>query len=366
MPATSHLSPESFDALPGWRQDDHAAAYTAFRRSAFRALEKPYRTGSLGVTADSFAEAFSAARAMDLPSGEEARRFFEAQFRPFVIVPPDGTGLVTGFYEPQALASLQRTAEFRYPLYARPDDLVDVDDANRPAGMDPYFAFGRATADGIVEYFDRRAIEQGALAGRGLEIAWLADPVDLFFIHVQGAARLVMPDGTVRRVTYAAKTGHPFTGPGRVLVDMGEIPAAGVSMQAVRAWFKANPQRIDEILWRNRSFIFFRDAPVDDPALGPVAAAKVPLTAGRSVAVDRLIHTFATPFFIDAPTLSAFGTDGFRRLMIAQDTGSAIVGPARGDLFTGSGDAAGEIAGVINHPATFHVLIPAVIAGRFG
>ena len=365
MPAASFLSPERFDALPGWREDCHAAAFAAFRRSAFRALEKPYRTGSLGISAEAFADAFAVARALEAPTDDEARGFFERHFLPFEITPGGGKGLVTGFYEPQAAASPDRTADFRYPLYARPDDLVDIDETNRPAGLDPYFAFGRATPDGVAEYFDRRAIEQGALAGRGLEIAWLADPVDLFFIHVQGAARLVMPDGTVRRVTYAAKTGHRFTGPGRILVDSGEIPAAGISMQAVRAWFRANPSRIDEILWRNRSFIFFRDAPVDDPDLGPVAAAKVPLTPGRSVAVDRLLHTFATPFYIDAPTLGAFGSDGFRRLMIAQDTGSAIVGPARGDLFAGCGDAAGEIAGVINHPATFHVLVPAAIARSF-
>ena len=129
-------------------------------------------------------------------------------------------------------------------------------------------------------------------------------------------------------------------------------------MQSIRRWFRDNPGRINEILWQNRSFIFFREAPVEDPALGPVAAAKVPLTPGRSVAVDRLLHTFGTPFFIDAPLLDAFNGEPFRRLMIAQDTGSAITGAARGDLFTGCGDAAGEIAGVIRHPADFYVLVP--------
>ncbi len=130
-------------------------------------------------------------------------------------------------------------------------------------------------------------------------------------------------------------------------------------MQAIRAWFRANPHRVDEILHQNRSFIFFREAPVDEPTLGPIAAAKVPLTAGRSMAVDRLMHTFGTPFFIEAPTLTAFDGMPFRRLMIAQDTGSAITGPARGDLFAGSGDAAGDIAGVVRHAATFTVLVPA-------
>lgn len=365
MPTGADLEPESFSALPGWAGDDHAAAYAAFRRSAFRALEKPYRTGTLGIEATAFAPAFAAARAMSAPTAAEARTFFETHFRPFRIRPRTGAGFVTGFYEPVARASPVRTPEFTVPLYRRPDDLVDLDDAARPAGMDPYFAFGRKTDAGIVEYFDRGEIERGALAGHGLEFAWLADKVDVFFIHVQGAARLVMPDGAERRVTYAAKSGHPFTGAGWVLVEKGELALADVTMQTIRAWFRAHPDRVDEILWRNRSFIFFRDAPVNDPTLGPVAAAKVPLAAGRSMAVDRLIHTFATPFYVDAPTLTAFGGERFSRLMIAQDTGSAIVGPARGDLFAGSGDAAGKIAGVVRNAADFHILVPASIAGRF-
>ena len=148
-----------------------------------------------------------------------------------------------------------------------------------------------------------------------------------------------------------------------MLADLGEIPLEKVTMQSIRAWFAAHPGRVDEILWRNRSYIFFREAPVDDPALGPIAAAKVPLTPGRSVAVDRLLHTFGTPFYVDALTLTAFGGDGFRRLMIAQDTGSAIVGAARGDLFAGSGDAAGEIAGVVRNAADFYALVPRALLG---
>jgi len=365
--AGADLQPETFGSLPGWAGDDHTAAYAAFRRSAFRAREKPYRTGLLGIEAAAFGPAFEGARAVSDPSPAGARAFFETHFRPFRVRPHEaGAGFVTGFYEPVAHASPVRTARFTVPLYRRPDDLVDLDDVNRPAGMDAGFAFGRRVDGRIGEYPDRAAIERGALAGRGLELAWLADKVDVFFIHVQGAARLVMPDGAVRRVTYAAKTGHPFTGAGRVLVDRGELAAADVTMQSIRAWFRAHPDRVDEILWRNRSFIFFREAAVDDPALGPVAAAKVPLTPGRSVAVDRLIHTFGTPFYVVAPTLTAFGDDGgFARLMIAQDTGSAIVGPARGDLFAGSGDAAGEIAGVVRDAADFHILVPAGLAGRF-
>ena len=358
MPSAPLFRAVAFGDLAGWERDDHDAAFHAFRRSALHALKTPYRTGSLGVAAESFRDAFVEAAEGVAPGG--GRAFFERRFRPFLIEPE---GFVTGFYEPQVEASPVRTARFAVPLLAPPDDLVKVDDGNRPAGLDPSFAFGRAGEGGIVEYFDREAIEGGALVGRERPLAWLADKVDAFFIHVQGAARLVFPDGSLRRVTYAAKSGHAFTGPGRVLAGLGEIAPEKVTMQSIRAWLAANPGRVDEILHENRSYIFFREAEVADPALGPVAAAKVPLTAGRSLAVDRLLHTFATPFFIDAPTLDAFGAAPFCRLMIAQDTGSAIVGPARGDLFAGSGLAAGEIAGVVRHPARFFALLPHGLAG---
>ena len=346
----------SFEALPGWLEDDHLAAFEAFRRSAFHALTKPYRSGALGVDFAAFAESHAAARTVSPTNRAEARAFFERFFEPALIEAEQG--LVTGFYEPQVEASPVRTDIFQVPLLSRPADLVDIDDDNRPQGMDPYLAFARATPEGPVEYFGRESIERGALAGRGLEIAWLADKVDAFFVHVQGAARLAMTDGRLIRVTYAAKSGQRFTGPGGILTKIGEIPLEKVTMQSIRAWFKAHPHRVDEILWQNRSYIFFREAAVDDPELGPIAAAKVPLTPGRSMAVDRLLHTFGTPFYVDASSLTAFGGEKFRRLMIAQDTGSAITGPARGDLFAGSGDAAGEIAGVVRNAANFYVLLP--------
>ena len=349
---------KSFDDLPGWGGDDHLPAFEAFRRSAFHALVKPYRSGALGVDFGAFAAAYAEARGVSPANRSDARAFFQRHFVPMLVRAETGAGLVTGFYEPQVEASPVRTERFVVPLMSRPADLVDVDDANRPPGMDSYLAFARRAPSGLTEYFDRGAIERGALAGQGLEIAWLADKVDAFFIHVQGAARLKMTDGRLSRVTYAAKSGQRFTGPGKTLSELGEIPLEKVTMQSIRAWFKAHPDRIDEILWQNRSYIFFREAAVDDASLGPIAAAKVPLTPGRSVAVDRLLHTFGTPFYIDAPTLTAFEEKPFRRLMIAQDTGSAITGPARGDLFAGSGDAAGEIAGVVRNAADFYALVP--------
>jgi len=366
MSLSGIFRPLSFDELPGWQDDEGLPeALAAFCRSAHQSELRPYRTGSLGVRFEAFAEAYAEARGFSHPVDPvEARGFFERHFLPFRVEPDAGEqGLVTGYYEPEALASLVRTHVFSVPLYRRPDDLVEVDDQNRPEGFDPYLAFARRDDNGLVSYWDREAIERGALQGGGLELCWLADRVDAFFIHVQGAARLILTDGSHLRVTYAAKAGHRFTGIGRVLADLGEIPLEEVTMQAIRAWLARNPHRQDEILWKNRSFIFFRETPLGDPGLGPVAAAKVQLQPARSVAVDRLLHTFGTPFFVHAPELRHVDGGPFRRLMIAQDTGSAITGSARGDLFIGSGSQAGEIAGTIRHQAEFFALLPRNLAG---
>jgi len=358
--------PAGFEDCPGWVRDDHAAAFAAFRRSAIHAEHESYKSGSLGITFEALQPAFAAARRLDNPGNDAARAFFQAHFVPCHIRSDTETGFVTGFYEPEIAASRVADARFRVPFLRKPDDLEKITDENRPAGFDPSFAFARrtaqGTAQGLAEYDDRRAIEQGSLAGRGLEIAWVEDRIDAFFAHVQGAVRLKFADGGTMRLTYAAKSGHPFTAIGRILVETGEISAAEISMQSIRRWLRDHPGEADELMWRNRSYIFFREAPVRDPAAGPVAAAKVPLTAGRSMAVDRLLHTFGTPFYVHAPALSAFDGAPFARLMIAQDTGSAIIGPARGDLFAGSGDEAGEIAGGIRHAADFYALVPRALA----
>jgi membrane-bound lytic murein transglycosylase A len=354
----------SYVDLKDWEEDDHLSAFDAFQRSALHTADKRYKDGGLGVSFQDLKPAFAASLTANVTDGLGARQFFEHWFIPALVKPEPGKqGHVTGFYEPVVKASRKQTAAFPVPLYRRPDDLVEINDSTRPAAMDPYFRFARKTGTRLEEYPDRGDIERGALAGRGLEFVWLTDSIESFFIHVQGAARLQFANGTETRVTYSGKSGHPFTGPGRVLIDKGEIDPKTVSMQSIRNWLKANPERVDDILWHNRSFIFFEEGPVGDPELGPVAAAKVQLTAGRSMAVDRLMHVFGSPFFIDA--LKADGGDGkpFRRLMIAQDTGSAITGAARGDLFTGSGFDAGQIAGRINAAADFYLLVPRKLAG---
>ncbi|MDX0562597.1 transglycosylase [Sinorhizobium medicae] len=361
------LEPVSFSELPGWFADDPAPVIASLRRCHRHVTTvKPYKAGSLGLSVEDMLPAFEAAGG-DFANAAAARAFFEAWFVPFRIRPKGKrAGFVTAFYEPEIEVREEPDANFRFPLYRRPSDLVDINDANRPEGMDPYFAFGCLRDGRIEEYPDRCAIEEGFLAGRGLEIAYARSKVDVFFVHVQGAARLNYPDGSRRRITYAAKTGHRFTAIGKLLIERGEIDAATVSMASIREWLAAHPDRTDEVLRHNRSFIFFREAPVEKDDLGPVAAAKVPLEPGRSLAVDRLIHTFGVPFYIASETLTHLdGGNSFGRLMLALDTGSAIVGPARGDIFTGSGDAAGDLAGSVRNEADFFILVPLAAAARY-
>lgn len=367
-PSDFTLQPLSFAELPGWSEDDPTSLLAPMGACLRHVTDvKPYRTGSLGLSTADLLPLLEAASHAFPRSAQEARRFFEAHCTPFRIVRRDGhAGFVTAFYEPEVAVSERREGEWKHPFYRRPHDLADIDDGNRPPGLDASYAFALAGPDGFGAYADRQAIDRGHLTGRGLEIAWAKSKIDVFFAHVQGAARLRYADGSVRRITYAAKAGHPFSAIGRLLIDRGEIDTRDISMQAIRAWLAAHPEQMDEVMWHNRSYIFFREAEVDDLSAGPVAAAKVPLVAGRSLAVDRLIHTFGFPFFIRSENLTHLdGGKPFARLMLALDTGTAIVGPARGDIFTGSGDAAGELAGTVRNAADFCILVPNAAAARF-
>ncbi|MBB4570409.1 murein transglycosylase A [Rhizobium leucaenae] len=363
------LEPATFADLKGWKDDDPSSLFRAMKdcRAHIRDV-KPYRTGAAGLTANDLLTLLDEAKDYEPKDAAEARAFFEERCQPFFIRRGDGArGFVTAFYEPEIAVSATPDESYRYPFYRRPDDLIDLDDTNRPANLDPSYMFGRLK-DGIISaYPDRGEIDRGYLEGRGLEIAWAKSKVDVFFVHVQGAARLRYPDGRMGRITYAAKAGHPFSAVGRLLIERGLLDRATISMQTIRDWLYAHPQEVDEVLWHNRSYIFFREADVSDAALGPIAAAKVPLVAGRSLAVDRLIHTFGFPFFIQSESLTHLDSGkAFGRLMLALDTGSAIVGPARGDIFTGSGYDAGELAGTVRNDADFYILVPKAAAQRFG
>lgn len=360
-PAAADLEPLRFAELPGWASADHVAALRAFRRQAEVWGEGAPKTRGLGVDGPALAAIGRAARDLGEVDTAAARAFFETRFAPRRVVPADGAAFLTGYFEPELPGSRAPTERFRVPLLARPDDLVDVDPAARPATLDPGYAFARRAAEGLVPYFDRGEIEDGALAGRGLELVHLEDPVDAFFVHVQGSARIRLVDGGVMRVAYAAKAGHPYTSIAKILIARGVAAPQEMTADVLRAWLKADPARGAALMRENRSYVFFAEQADLDPALGAVAAARTQLTPCVSLAVDRTLHTFGAPIFVDAdlPLGPGGRVEPFRRLMIAQDTGSAIVGAARGDVFVGLGDEAGRLAGLIRHvPRAFVVLVP--------
>jgi membrane-bound lytic murein transglycosylase A len=248
-----------------------------------------------------------------------------AHYRP-ELVGEGHSGQLTGYYEPELPARLQRGGAFQHPLYAPPPDLP----SDRP-------------------WLTRRDIElTGVLAG--LELAWLDDPLQAFLLQVQGSGRLILPDGQMMRLGYAARNGHPYASLGRWLVAMGHIAEDAVDIPAIRAWAAANPALLQTALWQNPSFVFFKVIEGLDPALGPLGTAQLSLTAGHSIAVDPDIYPMGQLFWLDSPGLS--------RLVIAQDTGSAIKGPQRADLFCGTGAAAGDMAGQLNQTCRLFALVP--------
>jgi len=249
--------------------------------------------------------------------------------------------------------------EFYTPLYRRPRDLLV---AGRPAGkadIPNRATINRRNPQGeLVPYYDRAEIDNGALDGQKLEICWLKDPFDAFSIQIQGSARVRLEDGTMLRVNYDGHNGHPYAAIGRILMEQYGVPPEQMSMERIRQWMLANPEQAAKVRQANPSFVFFRITGLSDQGEA-VGAQGVPLSPGRSIAVDKL-HVYGTPFFIqaDLPIDSDKPVTKFRRLMIAQDTGSAINGPARADLYWGAGDPAGRIAGRIRQQGQFVMLLP--------
>lgn len=362
----------NFDDLPGWAEDNHLAAFQCFQRSAETFVgEAGPKTRALGVDGAALGTIMAEARKLygKSPDAAAARHFFETHFTPVLfadnVTQAGYPGLMTAYFEPVLEGSLTASDDFPFPLLRRPADLVEIKNIKASTQLPPDWPvdlrFARKTPDGLVPYYDRSEIEgtdfsDGALAGQGLELVWLASRIDSFFIHIQGSAAIRLQQGGTLRVSYDGKSGHDYTAIGKVLKDKGLLAPGNITMQTIRAWLVANPERQLEILHRNRSFIFFREEQDLQDGLGPRAAAGVQLTAGRSLAVDRIQHTFHTPIYV------SYRKDGeaLNRLMIAQDTGSAIVGPHRGDFFAGSGREAGEIAGSFAAPCRFTVLMPRV------
>lgn len=312
----------SFDDLTGWNDDDHGAAGALFHSTA--QIARPSPIGPV------HAEDWADLRAEVPPSN--ARRFFEAHFTPVQI--GKAPALFTAYYEPEIDGARARGGRYQHAIYARPADL-----------------------DPKIPYLTRKAITAGGLVNKGLEVFWLADPVEAFFLEIQGSGRIRLPDGTATRVGFAAKNGHPYHAIGKVLVDRGEIALADVSAQSIKAWLRAHPDQATDVMNQNPSYVFFTERTDIDGAAGPIGAMGASVSAGRSIAVDPDFHPLGAPVWVEAD-----GEAG--ALMVAQDIGGAIKGPQRADLFMGSGDVAGELAGAYRKSGRMITLLPNAAAAR--
>jgi membrane-bound lytic murein transglycosylase A len=346
--------PASFDALPATRDDDWRDAWPAFLQTC-RALGS--REAWRGVCAK--------ANGVDGRDGAAVRRFFAAHFDVYRMqarrfegereLDTRDTGLITGYYEPLLRGSRARSERYATPLYRVPPDLLVIDLGSVAPETAPLRLRGKLQGRRVVPYASRAEITGGdALDGQ--ELLWVDDPVDAFFLQVQGSGRVQFDDGTQVRLGYGDQNGHPYRSIGRWLVERGEMSADQASMQGIKAWIARNPARAKELLDANPSYVFFRELPLGDPAAGPVGALGVPLTPGRSVAVDPRAVPLGAPLVI-ATTDPGSGA-ALTRPMLAQDTGGAIRGPLRFDYFWGFGAAAGESAGRQRHDAAAWLLVP--------
>jgi peptidoglycan lytic transglycosylase A len=360
-PAVTY-TPLAFAQVPGWVEDDHAAALKAFLASCERVVASQRERAAsdkLPSPPAALVAACAAATQLGTPVGRAAAKaFFEAHFTANAVVHDGARGLLTGYYEPLVEGSRTPQGVFQTPIYKRPPDLVNLVDETQRASVGMGLTHARKIDKGTEPFPTRAQIEQGALKDRNLELLYLADPVEVFFLQVQGSGRVKLSDGSIVRIHYDGKNGHPYTSIGRYLIEKGLLAADKVSMGALKRWLKADPERAKQVLWQNASYVFFRELKGPEAA-GPLGALGTRLTPGRSLAVDASHYALGLPIYVSGEGMAHVSKAGnFHRLMIAQDVGSAIKGPERGDIYFGSGDAAGRLAGVTKHPGRFIVLLP--------
>lgn len=358
----------SWSKLPGWEQDHLADTWPALINSCKRLARRPGTRGSAslargasnGHVGYNLWDALCAdAELFAQPDDAIARAFFETRFVPHELVNGDGgyEGLITGYYEPLLHGNLVKTARYRYPIYRIPPDLLAVDLAELYPELQGKTIRGRLRGRRVVPYFSRADITKNNNPLAGNEIAWVDDPVALFFLQIQGSGRVKLPDNRTIFVGYADQNGHPYVAIGRTLVQMGALKLEDVSLQSIRDWLRANPDDAEALLNSNPSYVFFTVRDIKLP--GPVGSLNVPLTAQRSVAVDRSFIPLGAPVWIDTtlPTTNE-AVRPYRRLMFAQDTGGAINGAVRADVFFGYGNEAEWFAGRMKQPGRLYVLLP--------
>ena len=363
------LSPARFSDLPDWVSNDPRPALSAFRQScaALRALPPDHAMGGDGYagTAGDWSEVCQTIP--DNASAASARAWFEHAFAPVLVTAGgESDGLFTGYYEPELEGSATRHGVYREPVYARPDDLVDVDLGQFRDTLHGERISGRIDGTRLVPYATRGEIDANGLSHARV-LFYAPDPVAVFFLHIQGSGRVKLDDGRTLRVAYDGQNGQPYTPIGRSLIEQGAIAKEHMSMQAIRAWMIANPKQARAVMETDKSFVFFKAEPVGDPSLGAEGAEGVPLTPGASLAVDPRVHAFGTPVFVAA---TAPDTDpdkpeiAFDRVLVAQDMGGAIRGPVRGDVYWGYGARAESIAGRMKSTGKLYLLLPKPLAAR--
>jgi membrane-bound lytic murein transglycosylase A len=361
-PDTLILTPASFSDLPGWSTGQQAGALSALRRSCVsKKIKRPAQWSGVALPQDAgnmcaAVEAFSVVE--NSPEGDKrARRFFERWFSVLHASNNEKSqGLFTGYFEASLKGSRTPHPDYPTPLYGVPDNHVSVDLSDFVPSLGRYRVVGRVENGALKPYFDRAAIDAGALAGQ--ELLWVSDPIDAFILHVQGSGRVTLPDGDVARVGFAAHNGHKYQSIGRSLIKRGDLKRGQASWPDIRAWIETNPDKASALLAVNKRYIFFKERakPEAGDGDGPIGAQGVALTPRRSLAVDRRFIPLGVPIWLDTTWPSS--DKPIQRLMVAQDTGGAIRGPVRGDFFWGHGDAALAQAGKMKSRGQYFILIP--------
>lgn len=344
-PASAPLMPVAWSKVEGWQEDDPGLVLDAFKKSCIALRWRPQ-----------WQQVCSEVTLLDSMPEEQMRAFFEKRFTPYELRQIDGDpiGMVTGYYVPDLRGSRQQSPDYPYPLYRRPDDLLVIDLSEAYPELAKYRLRGRLDEGRVLPYWDRAAIDGNRLPLAGHELFWVEDPVELFFLHIQGSGRILFEDGSRSMVNYAGQNGHPYRSVSEWLIKRGIMSRDEMSMQNIKAWARDNPSQVTDLLNTNPSYIFFREAPGDPES--PPGALGVPLTPGRSVAVDRRYIPMGAPVFL--ATTWPNSDRPLYRLMMAQDTGGAIKGPVRADFFWGMGDGAGIEAGRMKQPLKMWVLLP--------
>jgi membrane-bound lytic murein transglycosylase A len=362
------VQPVTFEALPGWTANDPHRALEAFRRSCVVLFNLP---AGQGMGWENYAGTASAwwpicAR---LPgsklSAAELRAFFEKWFTPLAV---DGSAHFTGYYEPELTGSWLHTPRYNVPVYGRPQDLITADLGSFRHTLTGEHISGRLEGTKLVPYPDRADINAHGLPTAPI-LLYTDDPVSMFFLQIQGSGRVKLADGKVLRLSFAARNGRPYTSIGRVLVEQGALARKDVSLQSIRAWLAAHGSAAQSVMEADQSYVFFSLAPLGDPSLGSAGTEGVALTPGASLAVDPRLHPFGAPVYVSTniPDANPAKPDrGFDQLLVAQDTGGAIRGPARGDIFLGTGRDAEAVAGRLNAHGQFFVLVPKAVAAALG